>query len=203
MKTNFLSAVSSILFSAMPLCLVLTSSLVGCATVNPNTLKDVSNFSKSMDWNDDFFEIRSADGKLTIRTFGQDDGNEVFEQQINGTVIGAEAADLNKDGFPEILVFVSESGPASYGNVIGYSSNNGKSMSPIVFPATISNSQINQGYRGFDTFSTAEDTLVQTFPVFRPQDLISNPTGPTRQVQYVLVDGAPMRRLAVARSFEN
>ena len=174
-----------------------------CAVVNPRNSKDVSNFSKSMDWNSDYFEVRSADGKLTIRTFGQDEGNEIFEHTITGEVMGAETADLNKDGYPEVLVFVTEAGSGSYGNVIGYSSNNGKSMTQISFPSTAENPKINQGYMGHDTFSTAEDTLVQTFPVYRPGDTNANPTGPTRQVQYVLVDGVPTRRLVVARSFEN
>lgn len=178
-------------------------SLSGCTAVNPNTSNDVTAFSKSMDWNSDYFEIRSANGKVSIRTFGQDEGNEVFEHEISGEVAGAEAADLNQDGYPEVLVFVRGAGSGSYGDVIGYSSNNGKSMTKIDFPPTAENPKINQGYMGHDSFSTAEDTLVQTFPVYRPGDSNANPTGPTRQVQYVLVDGSPTRRLVVARSFEN
>lgn len=182
---------------------IILLGLSGCAVVNPNTDKDVTDFSKSMDWNSDYFEVRSANGKLTIRTFGQDDGNELFEHTITGEVMGAEAADLNQDGFPELLVFVTEAGSGSYGNVIGYSSNNGKSMTQVQFPPTAENTKINQGYMGHDSFSTAEDTLVQTFPVYKSGDSNANPTGPTRQVQYVLVDGNPTRRLVVARTFEN
>ena len=189
--------------AASSLLTVVLVSLSGCAAVNPNTTNDVTAFSKSMDWNSDYFEIRSANGKVSIRTFGQDEGNEVFEHEISGEVAGAEAADLNQDGYPEVLVFVRGSGSGSYGDVIGYSSNNGKSMTKIDFPPTAENPRINQGYMGHDSFSTAEDTLVQTFPVYRPGDSNANPTGPTRQVQYVLVDGSPTRRLVVARSFEN
>lgn len=187
-------------FSILSLLLL---GLSGCAVVNPDTTKDVTDFSKSMDWNSDYFEVRSANGKVTIRTFGQDEGNEVFEHAISGEVTGAEAADLNQDGYPEILVFVTEAGSGSYGNVIGYSSNNGKSMTQVQFPPTAENPKINQGYMGHDSFSTAEDTLVQTFPVFKLTDSNANPTGPTRQVQYVLVDGSPARRFVVARTFEN
>lgn len=182
---------------------IVVTGLSACSVVNPDTTKDVTDFSKSMDWNSDYFEIKSANGKVTIRTFGQDEGNEVFEHSITGQVVGAEAADLNKDGYPEVLVFVTEAGSGAYGNVIGYSSNNGKSMTQIYFPPTAENSTINNGYMGHDSFSTAEDTLVQSFPVYRPGDINANPTGPTRQVQYVLVDGAPTRRLVVARFFED
>jgi hypothetical protein len=189
--------------SALSLITIVLASLSGCAAVNPNTTQDVTDFSKSFDWNSDYFEVRSANGKVSIRTFGQDDGNELFEHEITGEVAGAEAADLNQDGYPEVLVFVRGAGSGSYGDVIGYSSNNGKSMTKIEFPPTAENPKINQGYMGHDSFSTAEDTLVQIFPVYRPGDVNANPTGPTRQVQYVLVDGSPTRRLVVARAFEN
>jgi hypothetical protein len=179
------------------------ATLFGCAVVNPNNSADVSSFSKDLQWDDDVFEVRSTGGKLTIRTFGQDQGNEIFEQAIEGMVTGAEAADLNHDGFPEVLVYVTSDGSGSYGTVIGYSSNNGKSMSQIYFPPTAENSKINQGYMGHDTFTTAEDTLVQSFPVYRPGDSNANPTGPTRQVQYALVGDMSSRKFEVSRTFEN
>ena len=178
-------------------------TLCGCAVVNPDNTRDLSAFSKDLQWDDDVFEVRASNGTLTIRTFGQDEGNEIFEQSIQGRVTGAETADLNHDGFPEVLVYVTSDGSGSYGTVIGYSSNNGKSMSQIYFPPTAENSKINQGYMGHDTFSTAEDTLVQSFPVYRPGDTNSNPTGPTRQVQYALVEGEASRAFAVSRTFEN
>ena len=178
-------------------------TLCGCAVVNPDNSRDLSAFSKDLQWDDDVFEVRSSNGTLTIRTFGQDEGNEIFEQSIQGRVTGAETADLNHDGFPEVLVYVTSDGSGSYGTVIGYSSNNGKSMSQIFFPPTAENSKINQGYMGHDTFSTAEDTLVQSFPVYRPGDTNSNPTGPTRQVQYALVEGEASRAFEVSRTFEN
>jgi hypothetical protein len=184
----------------LPLCVATVS---GCAVVNPNNAGDVSAFSKDLQWNDDSFEIRSSGGKLTIRTFGQDEGNEVFEQQIEGRVTGAEVADLNHDGFPEVVAYVVSDGNGSYGSVIGYSSNNGKSMSSIYFPPTAENAKISQGYMGHDTFSTAEDTLVQSFPVYRPGDINAHPTGPTRQVQYALVEGEASRAFEVSRTFEN
>jgi hypothetical protein len=193
-------SISSSLSALFPLCL---ATLCGCAVVNPNNAADVSSFSKDLQWDNDVFEVRSASGKLTIRTFGQEEGNEVFERSIEGRVTGAEAADLNHDGFPEVLVYVISDGGERYGSVIGYSSNNGKSMSPIYFPPTAQNPKVNQGYMGYDTFSTAEDALVQTFPVFQAGDAPSHPTGPTRQVQYALVDDEVSRRFEVSRTFEN
>lgn len=193
-------SVSSSLRALFPLCL---ATICGCAVVNPNNTGDVASFSKDLQWDNDVFEVRSASGKLTIRTFGQDEGNEIFEQSIQGRVTGAEAADLNHDGFPEVLVYVISDGSERYGTVIGYSSNNGNSMSPIYFPPTAQNPKVNQGYMGYDTFSTAEDALVQTFPVFQVGDAPSHPTGPTRQVQYALVDDEVSLKFEVSRTFEN
>jgi hypothetical protein len=190
-------------FSLRALIFLCVFVMCGCTVVNPNTTGDLSSFSKDLDWNDDVFEVRSTDHQLTIRTFGQDEGNEVFTHTIDGTVVGAEAADLNHDGFPEVLVYVTSEGSGSYGTVIGYSSNEGKSMSPIQFPPTAENPKISQGYMGHDTFSTAEDALVQSFPVYRPGDSNAHPTGPTRQVQYALVEGQGARAFEVSRSFEN
>jgi hypothetical protein len=188
------------LYALVPLCV---ATFFGCAVVNPNNNSDVSSFSKDLQWDDDVFEVRSADHQLTIRTFGQDEGNEIFTHTIDGTVVGAESADLNHDGFPEVVVYVTSDGSGSYGSVIGYSSNNGKSMSEIYFPPAAENSKINQGYMGHDKFSTAEDALVQSFPVYRPGDTNAHPTGPTRQVQYALVEGEGARKFEVSRTFEN
>ena len=189
-------------FSGVVLSLVV-AGVSGCAVTNPNTTGDLSAFEKSLDWNDDAFKVQASGDRLTIRTFGMDEGNEVFEHTIEGRVTGADTADLNHDGFPEVVVYVTSDGSGSYGSVIGYSSNNGKSMTQFTFPPTAENPKINQGYMGHDTFTVAEDTLVQSFPVYRPGDTNAHPTGPTRQVQYALVEGAGGRVVEVSRTFEN
>lgn len=192
---------------SFPFCGMLLSLLVagvsGCAVTNPDTTRDLSFFEKSLDWNDDAFKVKASGDKLTIRTFGMDEGDEVFEHTIDGRVTGADAADLNHDGFPEVVVYVTSVGSGSYGSVIAYSSNDGKSMSQVTFPPTAENPKINQGYMGHDKFTVAEDTFVQSFPVYLPGDSNARPTGPTRQVQYALVDGENSRALVVSRTFEN
>ena len=182
---------------------LMVAGMSGCAVTNPNTTADLSSFQKSLDWNDDAFKVKASGDKLTIRTFGMDEGDEVFEHTIDGRVTGADAADLDHDGFPEVVVYVTSVGSGSYGSVIAYSSNNGKSMSQVTFPPTAENPKISQGYMGHDTFTVAEDTFVQSFPVYRPGDTNAHPTGPTRQVQYALVDGESARTLVVSRTFEN
>ena len=103
--------------------------------------------------------------------------------------MGAEIEDLNSDGSPEIVVYTQSDGSGSYGNVIGYSVNNKKTMSPIFFPSTAENNSINQGYMGHDEFNLIETNLVQRFPIYNPQDSNAEPTGGIRQISYKLKEG--------------
>ena len=69
--------------------------------------------------------------KLTIKPSGLTIDNSVIEQEIEGIVSGAEIADINSDGSPEIYVYVTSDGSGSYGDLVAYSSNNKKSISVI------------------------------------------------------------------------
>jgi hypothetical protein len=134
---------------------------------------------------------------VTIQPFGLELVNNPETVDIEGQVVNSEIEDLNSDGFPEILVFTTSDGSGSYGNVVGYSVNNGKSMSQIYFPPTAENKQINKGYMGHDEFAIVETSLVQRFPIYNENDTNANPSGGTRQVQYKLQDGEAMRKFEV------
>ncbi|MFN5745544.1 MAG: PliI family lysozyme inhibitor of I-type lysozyme [Methylococcaceae bacterium] len=75
-----------------------------------------------------------SQNRLTIAPKGLQQDNTVIKREIDGTVTGAEVADLNVDGSPEIYVFVSSAGSDSYGSLVGYSANNKKSLSEIYLP---------------------------------------------------------------------
>lgn len=134
---------------------------------------------------------------LTILPMGLELVNTPETIEIDGQVIHAEIEDLNSDGFPEILVYTISDGSGSYGNVIGYSVNNGKSMSSIYFPPKGENNQISEGYMGHDTFAVVETSLVQRFPIYNENDTNANPTGGTRQVTYKLQEGEASRKFVV------
>ena len=55
---------------------------------------------------------------------------------------------LFRSGFPEILIYTVSAGSGSYGNVVGYSVNNGKSISQIYFPELFDNKEASRGYMG-------------------------------------------------------
>ena len=159
-------------------------------------------FRKSLNYGVYSFFVEVYDKKLTIQPIGLTNDNTTAEHLIEGTVVGAEVGDLNIDGFPEVMVYLQSDGSGSYGSVIGYSVNNGKSMSMINLPNVADNTEINQGYMGHDEFAIVESTFNQRFPIYKPGDSNAKPTGGMRQIQYKLVDGENMRNLVVDKVVE-
>lgn len=135
--------------------------------------------------------------ELTIQPFGLKIDNHEITKEIDGNVTNAEIEDLNSDGFPELLIYTTSAGSGSYGNVIGYSVNAGKSISQIYFPPISDNPKANKGYMGHDEFAIVETTLVQRFKTYKEGDVNSNPTGNIRQIQYKLKDGEASRTFVV------
>ena len=92
-------------------------------------------FYKTLTFQNISFEIiTSGEGslnQLSIQPKGLEIDNQKIDLEIDGQVVNAEIEDLNSDGFPEILIYTKSAGSGSYGNVIGYSVNNGKSISQI------------------------------------------------------------------------
>ena len=84
-------------------------------------------------------------------------------------------------------------GSGSYGKVIAYSVNNGKSVSSATFPASSENSKINNGYMGHDKFTIENNQLIQTFPIYQGGDANAKPTGKDRVVSYRLKNGEASR----------
>lgn len=140
--------------------------------------------------------------ELTVTPYGLEIDNSAVTQTIDGNVVDAEIEDLNSDGSPEILIYTKSDGSGSYGNVIGFSVNNKKSMSQIYFPPITDNKELSKGYMGHDEFTIIETTLAQRFPIYKEEDSNANPTGGTRQITYKLVDGEASRKFVVKNSTE-
>ncbi len=175
------------------------------APVDESQLK-TAGFNKTLSLQDITFEIHATKegslNRLTIKPSGLEIDNREVVHEIDGTVTDTEVEDLNNDGSPEILVYITSAGSGSYGSVIGYSVNNKKSMSLIYFPPVADNPEISEGYMGHDEFTIMETTFTQHFPVYKPVDTNSNPTGGIRQIQYKLVDGEASRMFKVDKVVE-
>jgi hypothetical protein len=127
--------------------------------------------------------------ELTIIPFGLANDNTVIKRVIHGAVAGAEVADINVDGSPEIYVHMVSAGSGSYGELIAYSANNKKSLSEIYLPP-LTECPINvKGYMGHDKFAIIENSLVRHFPIFKQGDTNAHPIGGMRQIHYKLVAG--------------
>ncbi|UQD56761.1 PliI family lysozyme inhibitor of I-type lysozyme [Flavobacterium sp. K5-23] len=163
-------------------------------------------FNKSLSLQNIHFDISTTgEGsiqQLIIQPYGLTIDNSKISMTIDGSVTNAEIEDLNSDGFPEILIYTTSAGSGSYGNVIGYSVNNGKSISQIYFPPISENPKANKGYMGHDSFGIVETTLVQRFQTYKEGDPNVSPTGVIRQIQYKLKDGQDSRKFVVDKIVE-
>ena len=126
---------------------------------------------------------------LRIVPAGLETDNSPIVRTIDGIVTGAEVADLNVDGSPEIYVYVTSAGSGSYGSLVAYSANRRKSLSDLYLPPVTENKVASKGYMGHDEFAVGEGVLLHRFPIYNNTDTNANPTGGTRQLQYKLVPG--------------
>ena len=128
------------------------------------------------------------------------DNTPITIKDADGTVINAEVADLNRDGSPEIYVFLTSAGSGAYGSLIAYSANNKKSLSEIYLPPLEDDKVNAKGYMGHDVFSISGNHLIRSFPVYRDGDTNARPTGGRRRLEYALVQGEATWQLKLVGS---
>ncbi len=163
---------------------------------------DPTVFTKTLSFKNTGFEITTT-GKgslqqLSIEPNGLQIDNSKIIVEIEGTVVNAVTGDLNSDGFAEVLIYSVSAGSGSYGNVICYSVNNGKSISGVYFPNIADNPKASKGYMGHDEFAIVDNSLVQRFQIYTEADVNSKPTGNIREVKYKLTEGEASRKFEVA-----
>jgi len=150
-------------------------------------------FRKSLELQGFSFVVEATNegsiNQLKITPTGLTEDNKPAASEIEGTVSGAEIGDLDGNGFPEVYVYVTSAGSGSYGSLVAYAVNNGKSMTSIYLPPVTDNAKANKGYMGHDEFAVVEGTFVQRFPIYKEGDTNADPSGKTRQLQYKLKSG--------------
>lgn len=166
--------------------------------VVPETGSPEAGFSKSLELQGIDFKVEANAGSLTITPSGLETVNEPVSSAIEGKVYGAEVADLDADGSPEVYVFL-KSGDDSHGGLVGYSTNKRKSMSRISVPAVADDPVNSKGYRGHDEFAVLENRIGQRFPIIGDDGM---PTGNFRQLQYKLAPGEAGWQLVLERTAE-
>ena len=138
--------------------------------------------------------------RLTITPNGLSEDNHPVTQEIDGVITGNTMADLNRDGSPELYVFVTGAGSGSYGQLVAYSTNHNRSLSEITLPDLSEDKANSKGYMGHDTFTIDQDRLVRSFPIYRKDDPNCCPTGGTRHLGYRLKAGQNSWKLIIDKS---
>ena len=147
-------------------------------------------------------ENSGASTTMRIVPSGLEIDNSPVEMKIAGTIKGAEVADINADGSPEIYVYVTSTDKGSFGSLVAFSANRRKSLSGIYLPPFTDNKALSAGYRGHDEFAVLEGVIGRRFPVYRDTDTDDKPTGGMRQLQYKLIPGEAGWLLTLDRTVE-
>jgi hypothetical protein len=150
------------------------------------------------------FRLQATSGsslnQLVLQPLRLTNDNRSQEVELDGTAYLAELADLDSNGWPEIYVYISSAGSGSYGSLVAYAVNQGKSATPVYLPPLPP--ELAAGYQGHDEFRVVETTLVRRFPLYEAGDTNATPSGQTRQLQYKLRPGEAGWRLELDRSVD-
>ena len=169
----------------------LTTAALLLATALPGSARAGAAFNQTLKLQGISFQVQSSgegsQQQLTITTTGAKPPIKPIRQTVNGQVVGAEVADLNNNGMPEIYVFVQGAGSGSYGEVVGFAVIKGSELSPITLPDLTGANAL--GYQGHAQFQVVENCLARRFPIYKPGDSNAKATGGQRQICYKLKAG--------------
>lgn len=138
------------------------------------------------------FDVQTEDSFLLITPDGLTEDEHPVKLQLHDRQIeDSRIADLDSDGYPELLVFLSSRHGDHNGDLIGYSVNQGKSMSEIYYPSVADHPILKRLYHGRDSFAVKGNILYQYIPVKRAS------VEEQVRVQYKLVKGESCKQLIV------
>jgi hypothetical protein len=127
---------------------------------------------------------------ISINPVGFENEVRDFSFDLKGLLTGAEVDDLNKDGFPDLLLYVNTKDSLNKSTVIGISSMENKSVVPIVLPDILDDPRLRDGYKGSDQYMLLEGILMRTYPLFeKDANGVQQPTGKMRRLIYRVAQG--------------
>ena len=127
---------------------------------------------------------------ITIYPIGFESEARDFSFELKGVLIGTEVDDLNKDGFPELLLYVAPQDSLNKSSVIAISSQENKSVAPIVFPDILDDPRLRDGYKGSDKYMLLEGVLMRTYPLYeKDANGVQQPTSKMRRLMYRVAPG--------------
>ncbi len=146
----------------------------------------------------------SEKNPITIYPVGFESEARDFSFELKGVLMGAEVDDLNKDGFPELLLYVASIDSLNKSSVIAISSQENKSVAPIVFPDILDDPRLRDGYKGSDKYMLLEGVLMRTYPLYeKDANGVQHPTGKMRRLMYRVAPGEQgSLKFVVARFYD-
>jgi hypothetical protein len=94
---------------------------------SPALAQDARPFEQTLRLQGVTFKMKATNqgslNKLSNVSEGLKDKPAPIEREIDGTVTGAEIADLDSKGSPEVYVYVTSAGSGGYGSVVAYAAN--------------------------------------------------------------------------------
>ncbi len=128
--------------------------------------------------------------EMSISMIGFEENRSDVNIDVKGKVQSGEIDDLNRDGFPDIVIYVFSEGEKRKGSIFSIASEGNKSISAILFPDITDDAKLSAGYKGGDQFKLFNGILTRRFPVYSTTDSTSTtPTGVIRQIIYKVVPG--------------
>lgn len=146
----------------------------------------------------------SEKNPITIYPVGFESEARDFSFELKGVLLGTEVDDLNKDGFPDLLLYVASFDSLNKSSVIAISSQENKSVAPIVFPDILDDPRLRDGYKGADKYMLLEGVLMRTYPLYeKDASGVQQPTGKMRRLMYRVVPGEQgTSKFVVARFYD-
>lgn len=154
-------------------------------------------FNRALSLQDVSFTVESpnrpAGNTVRISTEGLANGASIIDRDIPGAVVGADVADLDTNGSPEVYIYVAASGTSGRAALVAYAANRGKSLSDIYLPPLEDEHGAAIGFVGPEEIAVVETSLARRFAI---------EGGKTRQLRYRLHAGEAGWQLRLDRTDE-
>lgn len=140
---------------------------------------------------------------VTVSPIGFSSGARDVSFEVKGRIRKAEVDDLNNDLYPDLVIYIYLNGTDEKGTVVGVFSVKNESFAGIGFPDIVDDPKLRTGYKGFDSFTLMEGTLMRRFPIYTADSVGAQRTGMYRQIQYrVSVGERGLLTFKPVRSYE-
>ena len=134
---------------------------------------------------------------VTLEPKGLEKVNDPITVAVESAITRVFLADMDGDNSPELFIILTNPGSGSYGEVLAYSTNGKKSLTPIMIEAP--SPKDLDGYMGHDAYEVMENTFVRRFPVYKMGDTNASTSGGFRQFQYKLKPGEAAWQMKIDR----